>query len=191
MWPRARPEGPYRGNDTPHIHGVLAVVTPYQFKTLAEIRELLEKDLSQLDRIQRFIQHMCREDHFDNKGHQESLSALERAKSANLAGLPHVRLSQMPALYRPPAAAAPKVSLWGGALTEERRAAVDAEAVTFKRAYEAHVQHVFSHVQHHWHREEDGARVPHPYCRKKGGRVTKKGKRKSTVGMRRASKTFR
>ena len=121
---------------------------------------------------------MCRDDHFDNQGHQDNLPALERAKAANLAGSPHLRLAQMPEMYRPQVAPAPKESLWEHALTDGRRAAADAEAATFKRAHEAHVQHVFSHVQHNWHREEeDGNRVPHPDCRKKG-RVTKKGKRK-------------
>jgi hypothetical protein len=30
------------------------------------------------------------------------------------------------------------------------------------------VQFVFSHVQHRWHKDHDGERIPHPYCRKKG-----------------------
>ena len=32
-------------------------------------------------------------------------------------------------------------------------------------------------MQHHWHQEVEGQRVPHPYCRKKGVQL-KKGKRK-------------
>ena len=59
-----------QGNDTPHVHGVMTIVTPYQNKTLADFRDSLEKDLNQFDRIKRFITHMCRVDNFDDKGHQ-------------------------------------------------------------------------------------------------------------------------
>jgi len=114
-----------QGNDTPHTHGVMAVVTPYQFKSLADIRAMLEDDLSQFERIKRFIGHMCTEDHFDNERHQGNLESLERAKAANLAGLPHMRLCQMPGFYRPQATITPKVSLWQKALSEKDRAAVD------------------------------------------------------------------
>eukprot|EP00973_Karenia_brevis_P078452 10892209-Karenia_brevis.AAC.1 len=48
-----------------------------------------------------------------------------------------------------------------------------AEAKNFKRRFEADVQFIFSHVQHHWHEKDDrGNRVPLKYCRIKG----KKGK---------------
>ena len=88
-----------------------------------------------------------------------------------------MRLSQMPEMDWPQSAPEPKGSLWEQGITEKQRAAVDVEAANFKGAHEEHVQHVFSHVQYHWHPEEDGHRVPHPYCRKKG-QIMKKGKRK-------------
>ena len=52
-----------QGNVTPHVHGVMAIVTPCQKKTLTEIWDSIEKDMDQFDRIKRFITHMCREDH--------------------------------------------------------------------------------------------------------------------------------
>ena len=66
-----------QGNDTPHVHGVMAIVTPYQNKTLDDIHDSLDKDLNRFYRIKRFITHMCRDDHFDDKGHQENLATLE------------------------------------------------------------------------------------------------------------------
>ena len=48
----------HQGNDTPHFHGVMAVTTPYQVKTLAQIRDLIKKDLSQANLITRFREHM-------------------------------------------------------------------------------------------------------------------------------------
>ena len=42
------------------------------------------------------------------------------------------------------------------------------DATGFKRRYEAHVQFIFSRVQHHWHpKNEKGERIPLPYCRNK------------------------
>ena len=48
----------HQGNDTPHFHGVMALTTPYQVKTLAQIRDLIKKDLSQANLITRFREHM-------------------------------------------------------------------------------------------------------------------------------------
>ena len=90
----------HQGNDTPHIHGLMAVATPYQYKTLLEIRDLIEHDMSEFDRIKRFIENMCREDHFDNETHQSSIPSLEKAKSEGLAGAPHVRLASKPAFLQ-------------------------------------------------------------------------------------------
>jgi len=174
-----------QGNDTPHVHGIMAVVTPYQVKTLAQIRQMLENDFSKVKRIKRFIQHMCREDHFDHEGHQQRLQAIERAKSTNLAGTPHLRLSQLPRFFRPQAI---KSSLWDPAVTDDQKKAVETDAATFRRKQEAFTQYVFSRVQHHWHREEeDGRRVAHPYCREKGIGL-KKGKIKNMAEMNCASK---
>ena len=85
-----------QGNDTPHIHGIMALATPYQYKTLLEIRDLIKNDMSSFERIKQYIAHMCREDHFDDKGHQDSLESLEKAKAAGLAGLPHFRIASKP-----------------------------------------------------------------------------------------------
>ena len=79
----------HQGNDTPHFHGVMAVTSPYQTKTLAQIRDLIKKDLSQVNLIKRFCEHMCREDHFDDAGHQENLPQLQKDWEGSQAGLPH------------------------------------------------------------------------------------------------------
>ena len=101
-----------QGNDTPHVHAAMPIVAPYQNKTLTYIRESLEKDQNQFDHIKRFITHLCREDQSDDKRHQERLAALERAKPANRAGSPHMRLSQLLVIYRPQVAPEPNCSLW-------------------------------------------------------------------------------
>ena len=45
--------------------------------------------------------------------------------------------------------------------------AARAEGEAYRRRFEAHVQMVFSRVQHHWHKLVDGKRVPLRYCREK------------------------
>ena len=101
-----------QGNDTPHIHGIMALATPYQYKTLLEIRDLIKQDVSNYDRIKRFISQMCREDHFDDEGHQNSLENLEKAKAAGLSGLPHFRIASKPSFLRARSMSANQPSLW-------------------------------------------------------------------------------
>jgi len=107
----------HQGNDTPHIHGLMAVACPYQYKTLLEIRELIERDVTEVDRIQRFIQHMCREDHYDDDAHQQSLASLEKAKNDGLAGSPHIRISDKPSFLLPRRMPGTQPSLWDTAVT--------------------------------------------------------------------------
>ena len=109
----------HQGNDTPHIHGLMAIACPYQYKTLLEIRNLIEHDVTEFDRIKRFIEHMCREDHFDNEAHQDSLPSLEKAKNEGLAGAPHFRLSAKPSFLQPRRMPATQPSLWDTILQKE------------------------------------------------------------------------
>jgi hypothetical protein len=88
----------HQANDSPHIHGNMAVVTPYQYSTLAEIRDLITRDITQLDAIKRYVAHICREDHFDDAKHQAELPSLEKAKADALEGTPHCRLALKPSL---------------------------------------------------------------------------------------------
>ncbi len=63
----------HQGDDTPHIHGAMAVVTPYQRMPLAEIRDLITRDITQFDAIKRYVARICREDHYDDARHQSQL----------------------------------------------------------------------------------------------------------------------
>ena len=72
-----------------------------------------------------------------------------------------------------------------------QRSSVHREGKHYRKQYETDVQEVFSHTHHHWHsRGEDGSRVPHPYCRKKGGR-RKTAQKKNVDVVKYASKIFR
>ena len=48
---------------------------------------------------------------------------------------------------------------------------IESDAKEYKDNFERHAQFVFSRVQHHWHHEQDGVRVPTAYCRKPGLKI--------------------
>ena len=102
----------HQANDSPHVHGIMAVVTPYQYSTLAEIRDLITRDITQLDAIKRYVAHTCQEDHFDDAKHQAQLESLEKAKADGLHGVPHCRLSLKPSFLGPRTTSADPPSLW-------------------------------------------------------------------------------
>ena len=122
------------------------------------------------ERIKAFNEHLQREDHFDDALHQENLAQLEKEFHANNAGEQrNVFLSVRPRSFYE---ANDVVSLWRNTDSFE---AVMKEAQDFTRKYEADVQFIFSHVQHHWHQFNDkGQRVPMKYCMPKGKKKTRK-----------------
>ena len=130
-----------QGNDTPPIHGIMALATPYQYKTLLEIRDLIQKDVSNFERIKRFIAHMCKEDHFDNEGHQDSLESLEKARAAGLAGMPHFRIASKPSFLQGRSPSEKQPSLWDLPTENEEKAAlwqaaVNDDAHEYKKEFE-------------------------------------------------------
>ena len=183
----------HQGDDTPHFHGIMAISTPYQMKTLVEIKDLILKDLNEVDRIKEFIAHMCREDHFDDAGHQSQLGQLEKEWAANQAGVAHLRMAMKPSFLRAPTYGHGPSSLWEKSCEEvskgTREAETMADAHEYKQRYEEDAQYIFSRVQHHWHAYRNGVRVPYPYCRKKG--VVKKKASKEKRGTLYVNKIFR
>ena len=57
-------------------------------------------------------------------------------------------------------------TLWAkGETSLEIKEQAKEEGRRYKQAFEAHVQFVFSRVQHHWHAlDEQGKRLPLKYC---------------------------
>ena len=100
----------------------------------------------------------------DENKHAADLDKLERAfhTGNDVSSNPeNIFLSLRPkSLYRSNARCSP----WSNASRQE----VMEDATGFKRRYEAHVQFIFSRVQHHWHpKNEKGERILLPYCRNK------------------------
>ena len=126
-----------------------------------------------LERVTNFVEHLQREDHFDDAKHQANLPALEKEFHDNNFGPPRNQyLSVRPRYFYE--RGSDEAYLWGKkirqSLPDERVVEeIQREAVNFKTRFETDVQFVFSHVQHHWHiLDEDKQGVLMPYCRPKG-----------------------
>lgn len=162
-----------------------------------------------MDRITRSVEHLQREDHVQDDQHQYDLDNLEQEFHANNYGPSrNIHMSvhpaemcsccQAPYMWKQEhststardkqdarstqSAAGNCRSLWDKAWQD---------AADCKRKFEADVQFIFSHVQHHWHqKEEQGKRVPLKYCRikgRKGKHLCKGGFPKKVLRHKRAS----
>ena len=161
----------FQGDGTPHGHGFVALANAYQFNSLQHIADLLEQNIHELspaDMVQRitsFIEHLHREDHFNDEAHQGSLRSLEEEFHSNNFG--HARnehLSVRPAGMHN--SAAPDGSAWSPVSSSLQE--VQEDASRFIKEYEGDVQFIFSRVQHHWHKlDKEGKRLPMQYCMSK------------------------
>ena len=128
----------FQGDDTPQGHGFVAFANVYQYITLQNIGAMLNDNVhnlpaeEMLGRITNFMEHLHREDHFDDDQHQANVDALEEEFHNNNFG-PHcnVHLSVRPK----------NIHCNSGADDAHR----------FQKEYESDVQFIFSHVHHHWH----------------------------------------
>ena len=81
-----------QGEGTVHGHGFIVLNNAYQHNTLQEIAALIESRIQQLSseeivqRITDFIDHLQREDHFNEEAHQAQLASLERQFHENNEG---------------------------------------------------------------------------------------------------------
>ena len=159
----------------------------YQHHNLDEIGHMMEANRQNispeqmLQRITHFVEHIQREDHFADEEHQRNLAQLEREFHDNNTGpLRNIYLSVRPAFMY---SSSDAPYLWAqqhnSRMAEEQVSCTVAakqlwqdarqEAAQFQQKFEADVQFIFSHVQHHWHTlDAKGQRVPLKYCRLKG-----------------------
>lgn len=82
----------YQGEGTPHFHGFVQFVTCYEKMFLQEIAGAIERDNNFVDAIKKYYVHLCREEHFDRKKHQENEQWLEGEWENNYAAQCHDRL---------------------------------------------------------------------------------------------------
>ena len=121
----------------------------------SKVRTLTPEDL--VNRVKSFVEHLHREDHFDNAKHQKELESLERRFHRNNFDDDdrEVHMSVRPASLE-------------ATENEEGEKSVEEDAQRFTKEYEKDCQFIFSHCQHHWHKlGEDGKRYPMRYCQSK------------------------
>ena len=165
-----------QGEGTPHGHGFVALVTPYQHRTLMEIHDLLDTGRLHVSTIKKYSEHLHREEHYDHEAHQRALPYLEKAWQDNYADSSHLGLCAKPSYLGVDDCAL----AWSreNYVSDNEADHMDflehalIDASEFKEKFEKDVQYVFSRVQHHWHQLRDGKRVPLNYCAMK-----KKGKK--------------
>ena len=158
----------FQGDGTPHLHGTFVVSSVYQFATLQEIADLIEKDMLSVEAIKEYQMRLCREEHYQHEEHKTAEVELERGWNTNYAEPEHQALCAMPAFFSEETSA----TLWDVEASKDDKEVALAEGQKFKERFENHVQFVFSRAQHHWHRWENGKRVPLKYCL--GGRGQRK-----------------
>ncbi len=148
----------FQGDGTPHGHGFVCLVNAYQYGSLQDIADLIESNASKysaedvLQRLTSFMEHLEREDHFDDELHQASLGALEKDFKRNNDGpAANIFLSARTRSFYENARVPCGWDSHGTVPLDRLRDAVLAEAAHFKKQYLADVQFIFSRVQHHWH----------------------------------------
>ncbi len=161
----------FQGDGTGHGHGFVSLANMYQFNSLETIAQILEHNIHGLspeemvERITNFIEHLQREDHFNDELHQSQVNALEEEFHKNNAGpTKNIHLCVRPQCTSQVDNAS---YLWSSTKPDVK--AVQSDAARFTDTYENDVQFVFSHVQHHWHKlDRSGQRQPLKYCMLKG-----------------------
>ena len=94
----------YQQNDNPHFHGNLHLANIYQFKTLAEIAELMRKNLVTLDELTHYQDWICHEDPLDIEAQQAVLPKREQQWLENNSDKECNTLCCYPTYFRQPVA---------------------------------------------------------------------------------------
>ena len=96
----------YQGEATPHGHGFVSLANMYQHHNLEQIGDMIESNSKgltpeeMLERVKSFVNHLQREEHMDNEGHQRNLRKFEADFHTNNAGPEeNVHLSVRPARF--------------------------------------------------------------------------------------------
>ncbi|CAK0851422.1 unnamed protein product, partial [Prorocentrum cordatum] len=142
---------------TLHFHGFVYLANMFQHAPLTEIARTNRESPGLADAVKEWHAWVHREEHWAPEEHRESLPSLESEWRQNHRASEHVGLCRWPAYVDH---AEPKTKWDEGC----DAVACDADAATFKQAYEADAQMIFSKVQHHHH--PNGKPLTH--CIKKG-----------------------
>ena len=161
----------YQHNNNPHAHGNAHLVSAYQYKTLEEIKTLIEEDLLNPATIIAYQTALHREDHYDHEQHTAAVPSLEQSWKQNNKAAEHDALCQLPALVMQDYSG----NLWEG--TSDLCTAIT-DAAAFSEQYKKEAQFVMARCNHHMHLPDPktGIRVPLSGCRSKKRSTSAKGR---------------
>ncbi|CAK0814769.1 unnamed protein product, partial [Prorocentrum cordatum] len=142
---------------TLHFHGFVYLANMFQHAPLIEIARKIRESPGLADSVKEWHAWVHREEHWAPEEHRENLPSLELEWRQNHRASEHVGLCRWPSYMDH---AEPKTKWDEGC----DAVACDADAASFKQAYEADAQMIFSKVQHHHH--PNGKPLTH--CIKKG-----------------------
>ena len=154
----------YQQNDNPHFHGNLHLANLYQFKTLVEIADIMQKNLVTLDEILQYQDWICHEDILDKEKYKSTLLEKEQQWLQNNSHKACHTLCSYPTYLRQQADS----SMW----TVNEKCSIEEatqEGEAWKKVYFNDAEDVFAFCHHHWHPicEKTGQRQPIRHCRKK------------------------
>ena len=152
----------FQGEGTPHGHGFVALANLYQHNSLQDIAAMLENARTKnhadlVERVKAFCNHIQRESHIDEEQHLADLEKLEKGFNRSNDERVDPANTYLSVRTRSLFDSRTLCSAWENAPQQS----VEEDAEAFKRRYHAHVQLIFSRVQHHWHAKNDkGERIP-------------------------------
>ena len=154
----------YQQNDNPHFHGNLHLANIYQFKTLAEIADLMSNNLVTLEDITDFQDWICHEDILDADAHKAVLAEREEQWQESNSDTRCHTLCSYPMYLKQET----KDSLWSKRAPCSHQTAL-VEGSIWKRAYMKDAEQIFSFCHHHWHPKcpRTGERQPIRHCQSK------------------------
>ena len=153
----------FQGHGTPHLHAEGHIVSPYQFGTLHEIAQKLEKGLMSFQECADYQQWFHREDPLDDEEHKHFEPRANKEWTERFATREHDGLSRTPEFMT----SDPGRTLWNAEPISVDAAAADARQ--FKSAYFKDARFIFSRVQHHVHKWTKNGYVPLKTCKSKSG----------------------
>ena len=170
----------HQGHGTPHGHGQAHVVCIYQFCTLPEIVDKIQKawdsskDATLVQDMRRYHEWLHVEQPLDEELHAQYEGVAEQQFFDGFSARENAPLVQTPAFLQEDAELVAGLTLAAAYVNVDVLPKLAAEGRKFAAAYRRDAQFVFSRVQHHVHKKDkDGNYVPLHACLPKSSRKRK------------------
>ena len=164
----------HQGYGIPHLHLKLHVTSIYQYGTVRDITRSLEKKEFTYEEWKNFHEWFHAEDTFDDNVKTKISESIEKQWHARFADKEHDFLSVTPDFLAKETAKnlGQEQCTVSNAATIADQIQLHNDAKNFKAKYFAHVQHVFSRVQHDMHKLTKKGYFPLKSCQRKSKKLS-------------------